>query len=226
MTPKKIIIFANGIIENSKKAKRIASDAQQIICADGGAVHCAELGIIPDLIIGDFDSIPKKIRKKFAKHKVEIKQYPIHKDYTDLELALQQAAETAAKCEKKEKGKKKAAVHIVAGLGGRWDMSLATLLLPASHQYHDLEIIIHGKEESMQVLAAGRHTISGKRGQRVSFLPLCGDAKGITLAGFEYAAGDITLKFGSSRGVSNTLVEESGLIRIKEGMLMMVREDG
>ena len=221
MTKKKIVIFANGKLKNSKKAKRLASDASFIICADGGALHCFELGIIPDLLIGDFDSIPKKLRKKFEKNQVEIKQYPVHKDSTDLELALVYAS----RYREKKQLKDKLPVHILGALGGRWDMSLATLLLPVSPQHRHLEITIHSDHERIRLLLPGRHTIFAEPGKRLSLLPISSDVKELTLAGFEYAVKDITLKFGSSRGLSNRVEEESTLIRFSEGQLMMVLEE-
>lgn len=219
MPKKKIVIFANGRMKNSEKAHRIAAEADYIICADGGAVHCDRVGFFPDLLVGDFDSIPKKLRRKLEKKQVEIEQHPVHKDCTDLELALHHVTNL------KKKKDKRTTVHILGALGGRWDMSLATVLLPLAADNQQLEIFLHGDKEMLSVFSPGRHTLHGTPGQRVSFLPISGTVEGLSLAGFTYSAKDISLEPGSSRGVSNCLEEKTCLIQFEQGKLLMILEE-
>jgi len=59
-----------------------------IVAVDSGAEHAYKLFLKPDLIIGDLDSIDKKIYDRVTKDKIEIIEYKVDKDYTDFEIAL------------------------------------------------------------------------------------------------------------------------------------------
>ena len=54
---RKIVIIANGSMNNAAFHKEVLDDADIIICADGGANHAERLEIIPDYVIVDMDSI-------------------------------------------------------------------------------------------------------------------------------------------------------------------------
>ncbi len=219
MTNRKIIIFANGEIKKTDQAQFFARAAEYIICADGGAIHCDRMGIIPDMVIGDMDSIPLEIREKYARHHVAMEIFPVHKDNTDLELAIHYAR---AQIKKETIGK--ASIHIFGGLGGRWDMSLATVFLLAKRDNHNQEIVLHGDRETFHALQPGEYSFQGIVGQRISFLPLQGDVKNLTLSGLRYPAKEITLKAGSGRGVSNRFIDTECLIKFTAGVMLVIIE--
>jgi thiamine pyrophosphokinase len=80
-----MIIIANGNIARSN----IDPPADSIvIAADGGARHCLKLGIKPQVVIGDFDSLTRDELATFEKSGTKLIRYPVDKDETDLELAL------------------------------------------------------------------------------------------------------------------------------------------
>ncbi len=215
MTKRKIVIFANGEIKKADQAQLFAQAAEYIICADGGAIHCDRMGIIPDMVIGDMDSIPVEIRERFARHRVAMEIFPVHKDNTDLELAIYHA-----RAQIKKTGK--ASIHIFGGLGGRWDMSLATVFLLASRDNDNQEIVLHSDRETFYALQPGEYCFQGTVGQRISFLPLHGDVKNLTLSGLRYPAKEITLKAGSGLGVSNGFIDKVCVVTFTDGLLLMI----
>ena len=87
----RIIIFANGHLPDLEKARAIIRADDTIIAADGGTRHVLALGLRPDLIIGDLDSITEDERRKMESDGVKIAQYSRDKNETDLELAIQHA---------------------------------------------------------------------------------------------------------------------------------------
>jgi len=56
---KRIIIFANGDLPNPEKARALIHADDLIIAADGGTRHALALGLTPNVIIGDLDSLPE-----------------------------------------------------------------------------------------------------------------------------------------------------------------------
>jgi hypothetical protein len=67
-----------------------------LIAADGGAGLCLANDRIPDLLVGDLDSIPSDILKRTRSAGTKVAQAPVDKDETDLDLALQGASDLGA----------------------------------------------------------------------------------------------------------------------------------
>ncbi len=216
MKEQKIIIFANGTIEDLHRLSPIVKKADYIICADGGAVHCHDMNFVPDILLGDMDSVPPRILQEFQQHNVKIKKFPPAKDSTDLELAIDHALGII----EPDGG---GTIHILGGLGGRWDMSLATVFLLARPDMQH-KLFIYGNREIICALRPGKHIVYGEPGQAVSFLPLHGDVENMSLTGFRYPADEITLKAGASLAVSNSLAKERAAIQFNCGILLMILE--
>ena len=206
------VIFANGILNHTKELDILLQQAELIIAADGGANHCSRLGFTPDILIGDLDSIDPPLLSAYQNKGIAIHRHPQRKDATDLELALDLAMEKGART-----------IWIIAALGGRWDMSLASIMLAASDKYKNQEIRLSGQDCSMLILHPGiKHPIEGSPGQKISFLPLKSDAETVTLTGFDYPLTQRTIPFGSSLGVSNIMTTRQATVHHTEGILLCV----
>ena len=208
------LVFANGDLATSPELPDLLNRAELIIAADGGAGHCDRLGIVPNMLIGDLDSVTPDILRQFQEKGVVVQRHPPAKDETDLELALDLALAKGA-----------TAIWLFGALGGRWDMSLANILLCAQEKYQGLLITLPGPDCLMHILHPGKpftvHRLPPP-GRKVSLLPLPGDVHGLTLHGFEYPLRDATLRFGSTRGISNVLTGPSGTVHFQKGVLLCV----
>jgi len=206
------LIFANGTLDHSPELATLLKQADLIIAADGGANHCTRLAVTPDILLGDLDSIDAHILAAYEHAGITIQRHPKQKDATDLELALDLAKEKGART-----------VWLAGALGGRWDMSLANVMLAAGEKYQEQQILLLADNCSMRLLHPGKvHTISGAPEQKVSILPLKDDACGVTLHGFTYPLIDQTIPFGSSRGVSNIMREKTATIHHTAGILLCI----
>ncbi len=206
------VIFANGILDPVPELDTLIDQAELIIAADGGANHCNRLGITPDILLGDLDSIDPDLLATYQDKGIVIQRHPRHKDATDLELALDLAVDKGARI-----------IRLIGALGGRWDMSLANIMLAASDKYKNQEILLSGQDCSMQILHPGKtYTISGMPGQKVSMVPLKGDVHDVTLTGFAYPLTGQTILFGSSLGVSNIMNIDQATVQHSAGILLCV----
>ena len=206
------LIIANGNLDHSSDLAPLFKQAELLIAADGGANHFARLGVTPDILLGDLDSINPAILATYQNEGVSIHRHPRRKDATDLELALDLALEKGAQT-----------IWLLGTLGGRWDMSLANIMLAANDKYKDQEILLLGQNCSMQILHPGKvHKVRGMVDQNVSLLPLKDDAHGVTLSGFEYPLTQHTIPFGSTLGVSNILKNNEATVQHTEGVLLCV----
>lgn len=206
------VIFANGIIKHLPEPGAVIMPDDLLIAADGGARYCQAIGITPDVVIGDLDSLTTDDIKQLQIADVEIIRYPAKKDQTDLELALKLAVDRGAD-----------EIVVFGAMGGRWDMSIANILLPAEQNLSNTTIrIIDGRHEIMLLRAGKEMIFHGKKGDVFSLIPLGRDALGITTIGLEYPLKDDVLKFGSSRGISNLFIENSATVSLKQGLLLCV----
>ena len=205
------IIIANGLLTNPEQARMIPNRDDLIIAADGGCLHCLTLGLTPQVIVGDMDSIPADTLKSFEMTGTEIVRHEARKDQTDLELALQLALDRGAR-----------QVVVLAALGLRWDMTLANvMLLGADMKGIDMRLI-DGPQEITVIRGGGSLNIHGRPGDTMSLIPIGSEARGVYLEGFEYPLIDATLSLGSTWGISNVLAGELGTIRLEHGLLLCV----
>lgn len=206
------IIFANSELGNPLAIRALLKADDLIIAADGGSKHCLALGIQPHLLIGDLDSIDEPAITQLELSGTEVIRHPIRKDFTDLELALLYTRQRGIK-----------EVLVVAALGLRWDQTLANLLLPAEEIFSDMHIrMIDGFQEIQLLRGVGQCELSGLPGDIVSLVPLGGNACGITTQGLEYPLQEEDLLFGSTRGISNVLLDQSAIVFLRQGLLLIV----
>lgn len=210
------IVFANGLLDPTTNVHALLQPGDVILAADGGSHYCRVLGITPQAVVGDLDSLDETLRAEFVAAGVKFHHYPAHKDYTDLELALQHALAQGADD-----------IIILGALGARWDQTMANLLLPAADEMRDAHIrLLDGNQEIMLLrggsLNNGTLSIGGQPGDTLSLIPLGGDAVGITTEGLEYPLFDGTLYFGATRGISNVMLGEHATVHLQSGLLLCV----
>lgn len=206
------IIFANGPLPHAKTVKQQLRSDDLIIAADGGARHCLTLGIRPEILVGDFDSLAPDVVRQFMAGGTEIIRHPVRKDQIDLELALDLAIERGAD-----------PILIFAALGGRWDMTLGAVALLSRPDLGGRTVAICDGPQEIRLLDCGRiHRIAGKKGDTLSLVPLGQDARGVTLAGLEYALDAEPLPAGATRGISNVFAAETATVHLAQGCLLCI----
>lgn len=203
-----VIIFANGNPPDRATAAPWLATADLIVAADGGSRHALAIDVIPDVVIGDMDSVGDVTRKRLKHAGTRFITYPTHKDYTDLELAIRHALDRGA-----------TTITLLGALGGRWDQSLANLMLLTLPELERVTARIVDRQLSIE-LVRDRAQITGRVGDTLSLIALKGDAHGVTLTGCEYPLTDAILPFGASLGISNVFVEPTVSIQVTAGCVL------
>jgi thiamine pyrophosphokinase len=204
------VIFANGELDDRERARSLIKPDDLLVAADGGAHHCLAMGLTPHLVVGDLDSLTEQEITEMTQAGAQIKRYEMRKDATDLELAFFHAQEAGAN-----------EALVLGGLGRRWDQTLANLLLPVYHRLSGLAITYWDNGQWLY-LVDDRREIVGRKGTRVSLIPLKGDALGVTTQGLDYPLMDETLVFGATRGISNVMLGEQAVVSLRQGVLLCV----
>jgi thiamine pyrophosphokinase len=182
-----------------------------LLAADGGTRLLSRGGLIPDVILGDLDSLTPAELANFDRAGASIYRFPTDKDQTDLELALDFALQSGA-----------TEITLYALFGGRWDMTFANLLLLASPKYAGVQLRVIEGNTTLHLLRGGETlTLAGCTGDTVSVLPLS-HASGVTYRGLAYPLANAALPFGTPRGVSNSLTAGEATVSLGTGVLLVV----
>ncbi len=209
---KRAIIFYNGDLSDLRHAKQYIKPTDYIICADGGAKHAEKLGLKPDVIIGDFDSLPKTNQSKLARQGVQFITFKREKDETDSELTIKYAIKKRYK-----------AILIFGLFGSRLDHMLTNIFALDYISNINADVtIIEGKQEIRTI--HDRIKLYGKKGDLLSLIPLKGNAKKVTTLNLKYPLKNEDLLFGYSRGISNVFSKDTAEVSLQEGSLLVIHE--
>jgi thiamine pyrophosphokinase len=208
----RVLLFVNGDFPQSEKLIAQIKPEDFLMAVDGGLRHLTEQKLTPNLIIGDLDSADPDEVQRLQMKGVEVRQYPVDKDETDLELALNAALELQPDH-----------IWVVAALGDRIDQTLGNIFLLTLPELANTDVrLVDGVREVFLIRESG--TIRGIPGQRVSLLPLNGPAHGITTEGLAYPLHDETLYPERTRGISNRLTDPSARVTVETGLLLCIHE--
>lgn len=207
----KVVIVANG--EPAAGDDQELTDAQLVIAADGGARWLEAVGRRPDVVVGDLDSLDPGLLARLETARVEVDRHPSAKEASDVELALASAAAVGAE-----------EVVLLGAWGGlRIDHALANLLLVADSGDAGRTVhLVHGRTRVRAVRGGRRLELAGTTGDLVTLLPVGGDAEGVATKGLRFALNGETLRFGSTRGLSNVIADASAAVTLARGALLVV----
>lgn len=206
------LIFANGLLDHPGPTRALLQPNDVIIAADGGARHALSLGIIPSVIIGDFDSLTETEVSVYADMGVHMLRYPPAKDETDLELALLHAIRAGYE-----------PIIILGGYGGRLDQSLGNLALLSAPEALSAHVRLDdGLTEAFFI--SEQATLLGQAGDTVSLLPWGVSAEGVSTEGLVYPLNRETLLPYRTRGISNQMLTDVARVSLKRGLLLCIHQ--
>lgn len=206
-----VTVVSNGCIENLDFLQSIIENSDYVICADGAAQYLMELNMYPNLLVGDLDSISNDSLEWIEKGNVKLEQFPVKKDMTDTELAIEFALK-----------KSPHRITVVGATGSRMDHSLGNIML--LYKIHKMGIKARIIDELNDItITDSKIKIEGSIGQTISIIPIGGDAKGVTLNGLEYPLDNYNIHMGSSIGISNRFIQEEAIITVEEGTILVIK---
>ena len=211
----KAIVVADGE-PDPRDADQLA-ETDLIVAADGGARWLDAIGIRPHLLSGDLDSIETDLLDRLETAGVRVDRYPTDKVASDAELALAEAIASGAD-----------EIVVLGALGGeRLDHELANLLLladPSTSGVDDLRLVRGGTQ--VRVAHAGKPLhLTGRLGDIVTLLPIGGDAEGVRTGGLRFPLDGERLRLGTSRGLSNVVVQQPASVSLERGLLLVVETE-
>lgn len=186
---------------------------ETIIAVDDGLKILNELNIKPNHIVGDFDTVNKKILDLYKKDTlIKIHRFNPIKDNTDTDIAIRLAVELESD-----------EIIIVGGIGSRIDHVLGNIQVLKYALDNKVKCKIIDENNEIQLI--NKTTILNKNEINktyVSLIPLTEKVENINLKGFKYELENGELTIGSSLGISNEILKEQAIIEFENGILVMI----
>lgn len=172
-----------------------------IYCADGGYACAKELGLIPELVMGDFDS-----GEKPGDGEAEYIALPVKKDDTDTMAIIRECLKRGYDS------------FLLFGMtGGRFDHTLANLSVLYYLAKRGKAAWMIDRHGSTRVLCSGRTALNGQRGKGFGIFPFACEELRLSLKGFEYELENGVLSADFPMGASNTIISHCAEIGILSG---------
>ena len=206
-------IFLNGAPDSRGLIQEVAGRADLVVAADGGARYALDAGIVPDLVVGDMDSLGEDLAREAEKRGASLERHQVRKDKMDGHLAVLAARERGA-----------TAAELLCAFGGKFGAIFAVphILLAAERiGLHSTVVADWGR---MFVIEARSLTVEGVSQDSISIFPLYGPATGVTLEGFVYPLQDAHLEPGDTLGFHNELIGREARVSVRDGALLVVHE--
>jgi thiamine pyrophosphokinase len=197
-----VALIANGAIHDHDVIASLIQSYDRCIAVDGGLIHCKEMHLVTDLIIGDFDSISQELLQFFLH--VPTQTFPTEKDETDMELAVRAANAPSVK-----------KIGIFGALEKRTDHALGNLHL--MRRYPE-KIVIETERELLRSIS-GHHRFDSYPGQVISLIPIGNSPQDVTTKGLKWELNHATLN-QDFISLSNICLGSSFEISIGEGDLI------
>ena len=190
----------------------------RLFAVDRGLEYVQAMGVVPDYVVGDFDTVDHNVLLAFeaAEGEGKVERHPAKKDETDTELAVWQAMEEGAE-----------RITLLGATGSRLDHVLANVGLLCQTVERGIDMQIVDETNRIQILdGLHRSTVEIAKkeqlGTYISLIPLTDRVGGVTLEGVAYPVQDFTIVRGSSRTVSNEIASEKMRITIKKGQVLLI----
>ena len=197
--------FFNNLLNNEKFDITIASDK--------GLETLDKLNIVPNYIIGDFDSINREVLNKYI-NREDINVFKLNpiKDFTDTHMALKKAIDL-----------KSTNVTIVGAIGTRIDHILGNINILKEALDKDIDCKIVNENNEISLINKDVVIHKDENYPFISLIPLTTKVYGVTLKGFKYSLEDATMEIGNSLGISNEQIDNEAEIKIKDGIMIVIK---
>jgi thiamine pyrophosphokinase len=207
------IVFAGAPLDVTPRleARIGALENPYVIAADSGAHTALAFGLRPDMVIGDLDSLDPATRDTLERQHVAFEHYPVAKDATDGQLALEHALKRTP-----------SSILLLGYLNGpRLDMTLSSVVLLTLVEAP--VVLADERNECLLLRGPASHGWAPEPDELISLIPLRGDCYGITTRGLRYPLDHEPLAFGPTRGISNAPTAAQVSVSLEQGLLLLTR---
>lgn len=206
-------IVANGPEHLIPNLLQYSDEVDIWIGVDRGALTLINNDLTVHYAVGDFDSVSDQEKEHILSSANHFKKYPVEKDQTDIEIAIEQAISVAP-----------SKVYLFGVTGGRLDHELVNIQLLTLFNRKNIRAVIIDQNNQLELTTPGHYQVKYNEGYPyVSFIPLTPEVKGLTLEGFYYPLSNKNIAWGSTLCISNKLLSNNGTFSYQEGILLLIK---
>jgi thiamine pyrophosphokinase len=206
----KVIIISGGKPPSKELIIQEVTEDTFLIAADSGANCLYDYNIMPDLLLGDFDSIDKKVLDYFKKSNCTLDIYPTEKDYTDTEIAV-----------KKALSMKPDEIILLGCTGSRVDHLLGNIGMLKICLEDGVNAYIKDENNNIRLIDTST-SLKGTEGEIFSLQAYGDEIIGLTIEGAKYSLNNYNLKIGESVTISNEFVGNIVKLKFISGTMMII----
>lgn len=201
------LLVANGVLQWSETLAAMATDARPLLAADGGANHLGRIGLRPEAVIGDLDSISAGIRAWVGEDRMIDRP---DQDRTDLDKALEYAFSDLGL----------EGLTVLGATGGRLDHAAGNLGLLARRAMGEQLRFVDA--DNLIIAVEGEVALDGVAGETWSFFTFDPGVR-VSLEGVEWPVNDVALDLGTAPSISNRASSDRVMVRATGGAVVVVR---
>jgi thiamine pyrophosphokinase len=206
----KTIILSGGKAPSRELLERELEDATALICVDSGGNCLWEMGIEPDYLVGDFDSIKQEAMDYIKRTKCRILEYPKDKDFTDTELALELAMRLDSN-----------SIVFLGSTGTRLDHVMGNLGLLRACVQNGIDAYL--KDDNNSITMTDKPLkLKAEPGTTFSLQAFSGTVENLTIRGARFPLNDYRLRTGDPLTISNRFLDEDVEVEFTDGLLMVM----
>lgn len=203
---KRCVIIGSAPIENDGWLQKNIRTGDYVICADGGYHAAKRTGVVPRLLVGDFDSYRGELPQD-----IEIIRLPVEKDDTDMMFCVKEGIRRGYD-----------AFLLLGGLGGRLDHTIANLSALLYLAKHGMTAVLSDEQNEAVMALDGEFVIENRKGELMSLFPFGGEDCCVSYEGLMYPLSKATLHSDFPLGVSNCVLTDRAVVHIHKGPVLLL----
>lgn len=210
----KYLIVAGGTVDEQFAVDIIKNGGYEVIIAvDSGMDFCYKSDIMPDVIVGDFDSVGSEALEFFlGQEQMDVHRLNPEKDDTDTEYALRFAI-----------GRGATKITVLGGTGSRLDHVIGNVVLLGAGLEKNVSIELLDTHNKIKMINSSLSIRKDERfGKYLSVIPIGGKANGVTITGVKYPLDNYDMHGFNTLGISNEIVDDEATITVKNGIVLVV----
>ena len=210
----KYLIVAGGTVDEQFAVDIIKNGGYEVIIAvDAGMDFFYKNRIMPDVIVGDFDSVEQEALEFFqGQEQMDIHRLNPEKDDTDTEYALRFAI-----------GRGATKITVLGGTGSRLDHVIGNVVLLGAGLEKNVSIELLDTHNKIKMVNSSLSIRKDERfGKYLSVIPITGKVDGVTITGVKYPLDNYDMHGFNTLGISNEIVDDEAAITVRNGIVLVI----
>lgn len=204
------IIVSGGKAPSKELLKEYIKDDDYIVGVDKGCNILREIEVTPNIILGDFDSIDKKVLNYYKDKGVKIEKFNAEKDYTDTDLGYTKALEVNP-----------SEIILFGATGSRIDHMLGNIGIILKGLRENIKVTI--VDDNNKMYAVNKSSLVKKEeGRVISFHALSDVVKNLTIKNGKYPLNNYDMTLLEPRAICNEFLDDDIYIEFDSGIILIL----